>query len=83
MQPIIKRNNGTPHFKPNEIVNALLDHGQSRGFGLNEIARLPFSAEDYQQLMQLIGYTVNGYCELSTVSEKSKNIAEDIAATLK
>jgi len=80
MQPLIKVDN-TIRFKANEIVRDLVD-GLLPG-DLNKIVALVhrgrYSQEDYEQLMQLIGYSVNGYCELSGVSDISKDAAEDAA----
>ena len=60
-------NKHSPHgvirFKPNAIVRFLLDAGP---FDLNQISCMNFSDEDYTQLMQLIGYSVSGYGDLST-----------------
>lgn len=82
MQPIEKARDGTPRFKRNAIVAYLLDSMTNKGMGLNEISRMPFSREDYEQLMQLIGYSVGGYDELSMVSSKSKKEALTIAEKL-
>jgi hypothetical protein len=54
-------------FKSNEIVRFLLD---SYAPGLNSIRIMPFSRDDYQQLMQLIGYSVDGYSSLSCASQR-------------
>lgn len=82
MQPIAIEN-GRARFKENKIVSFLLEYCNGRGVGLNELAGMPWNKGDYEQLMQLIGYSVDGYCELSRVSDQSKNIAEMIAAKLK
>ena len=69
-------------FKRNAIVDALLDHGQKTGLGLNELAAGKagtFSNEDWQQLAQLIGYSLSGYSELSYVDDDAYGAAEIVA----
>ncbi len=60
---------GAVRFKQNGIVDALLEFAQARGFGLNEICRAvaegQYRCEDYEQLMQLIGYSVSGFGSLN------------------
>ena len=58
---------GVARFRRNRIVSLLLDGGP---FDLNQISKMEFSNEDYTQLMQLIGYSVSGYGELSTSPSK-------------
>ena len=53
---------GALRFRTNEIVRFLLDAGP---FGLNDLAKIPFSDDDRRQFAQLIGYSVDGYNELS------------------
>lgn len=67
-QPLIYVD-GILRFKENRIVSFLLEFARSKGVGLNEISMMPFSVEDRQQLAQLIGYSMSGYCELSYVDE--------------
>jgi len=62
MQPIVLAEDNVIRFKPNKIVQALLD--QNRGLDhldLNDIARMDFSQEDRMQFAQLIGFTVSGF----------------------
>jgi hypothetical protein len=69
-------------FKKNALVCALLDHGQATGLGLNELAckfYTPEHADDWQQLAQLIGYSLSGYGELSYVSDDSYSAAATMA----
>jgi hypothetical protein len=66
-QPLLKDKDGTMRFKPNTIVQFLLDHG---GFDMNKLAVIEqFSDEDRCQFAQLIGYSLSGYGELSYVSD--------------
>ncbi len=62
MQPMI---NG--RFKENKIVSYCLDNNTD----MNDIAIQGFSREDKEQFAQLIGYSFNGYGELSYVSDES------------
>ena len=72
IQPIIDVN-GVHRFKENKIVSALLDTGI---LDMNAIARLEFSTEDREQFAQLIGYSVDGFSELSYVSNATYRKAE-------
>jgi hypothetical protein len=83
MQPIEYTLDGVIRFKKNAIVDFLLNWASDRGMSLNEIAimrhRGQFSQEDYEQLMQLIGYSVSGYGDLmysGSVGEHSVEIAK-------
>lgn len=71
MQPVVLDEHGTPRFLENGIVRFLLDMGP---FDLNKLAVMrangQFTNEDYTHLMQLIGYSVDGYAELSTSPEE-------------
>lgn len=71
MQPIVDVQ-GIHRFKENKIVSYLLECAPT---DLYELATLPFSKEDREQLAQLIGYSVCGFCDLSYCSEKSKDKA--------
>lgn len=73
MQPIVEEK-GVRRFKRNSIVERLLDNGP---FDLNAIARWDVSDDDRVQLAQLIGYTVNGFCELSYVDGEAYHLAQE------
>lgn len=76
IQPLALDAHGVMRFKANKIVQRLLDFASERGMGLNEIAGMDFSAEDRQQLAQLIGYSLSGYGELrSYVDDDAYNAA--------
>jgi hypothetical protein len=79
MQPIERDEEGTARFKQNAIVRFLLDEYKP---GLNAIASMPFSRDDYQHLMQLIGYSVSGYGDLSCAWPEIVNTADDMADAL-
>lgn len=69
-QPLVRDSTGVIRFKENKIVRHLVDSFLD---SLNAISIMNFPKEDYQQLMQLIGYSVCGYCDLSSVAEESKD----------
>lgn len=71
MQPLVIDTRGRLRFKENLIVRKLLDYATERGYGLNEIAREEFDAEEQMQLAQLIGYSLSGYGTLSYVTDES------------
>jgi hypothetical protein len=59
---------GVARFKRNPIVDFLLKMGP---FDLNQISHMLYensnwTVDDYTQLMQLIGYSVSGYGDLSS-----------------
>lgn len=68
LQPIALDEYGTARFKVNKIVRHLLDFGQARSMGLNELATMGFPSEDWEQFAQLIGYSVGGFSDLSYAS---------------
>ena len=73
LQPVVMDEHGVIRFKPNKIVEHLLRNGK---INLNEIALLGFDAEDLQQLAQLIGYSLDGYSDLSYVDDAAWAAAE-------
>lgn len=76
MQPITRRKDGTIAFKPNKIVEHLLDHG---GIDLNHLSGLTFPQDDWVQFAQLIGYSVSGFHELSYVPDTAAAAASQAA----
>lgn len=68
MQPI-EMDKGNPRFKANSIVQFLTKDK------LNWLATLAFPQEDWEQLAQLIGYSVSGFCDLSYVRPEVANAA--------
>jgi len=82
IQPVIKDEDGIPRFRENAIVRYLLDLARKHKIAdLNSLADLPFSQDDREQFMQLIGYTITGYHELSFVSDESAAQASALAHT--
>jgi hypothetical protein len=77
LQPLITDNQGVVRFKENAIVRYLLDYNGNPGtkIDLNTLATLPFTQEDREQFAQLIGYSLNGFSELSYVSRETYEIA--------
>lgn len=73
IQPLIEDEHGVIRFKPNAIVQHLLDNG---GIDLNQIAVLDFSREDHEQFAQLIGYSWSGACDLSYMTDEVLDAAE-------
>lgn len=67
IQPICKDEYDTPRFKKNKIVRFLLDAGP---FDMNKLAMMDFSQEDRIQFAQLIGYSLDGFSELSYVNDE-------------
>jgi len=53
-------------FKPNALVQHLLDNG---GLDMNDLAMVECSQDDHEQFAQLIGYSLKGFHELSYVSD--------------
>ena len=62
VQPTITDQHGVLRFKANAIIRHLIDYGS---ISLNDIAVMNFDNDDRQQLAQLIGYSVDGYADLS------------------
>jgi hypothetical protein len=62
IQPLELDEAGWLRFKPNKIVQYLLDHG---GIDLNQLARVDFPQADREQFAQLIGYSFFGAGSLS------------------
>lgn len=79
IQPLAKDARGALRFKKNAIVDYLLEWATARGMGMNELARMDFTQDDWQQFAQLIGYSLSGYGELSYVSDDTYNAAAAMA----
>ena len=57
---------GVLRFTENKIVRMLLDNGP---FDMNQIQMMDFDDGDRQQLAQLIGYSLDGFCDLHYASD--------------
>lgn len=75
IQPL-SNEDGVLRFKKNSIVVFLLNNG---GFDLHKLAMMDFSKEDREQFVQLIGYSLSGFGELSYVSDETYSAAEQMA----
>ena len=73
VQTLEKDKHGILRFKKNKIVEFLLESGL---YDLNKLAMMNFADEDYEQFAQLIGYSLNGFGELSYVSDETYALAE-------
>ncbi len=83
LQPIYRDENGRARFRGNKIVRWMLDQSAlGRTFDLNTIATQDFPQADYVQFMQLIGYSVGGFHELSGVPDKACLAASEEARRL-
>jgi hypothetical protein len=71
LQPIYTDEHGTIRFKNNPLVEWIL----KQAGGLNAVAsRCPGKGEDYDQLLQLIGYSVSG----APLSEKCRARVDEV-----
>lgn len=75
IQPLYKDEEGTIRFKENEIITYLLDKGV---IDLNNLVNLDFQQSDWEQLYQLIGYSLSSYSTLTKVSDESYEAAVSI-----
>lgn len=73
MQPAETDSTGVLRFKANAIIRYLLDNGP---FNLTDLANMRFDIDDWSQFMQLIGYSLSGYLDLSSVSHESRERIE-------
>jgi hypothetical protein len=83
MQPVERAPDGVVRFKANKIVRFLIDWASARGMSLNELAVMDFPDADFEQLAQLIGYSVSGFGELSYVSPEAIAKADERAEALR
>lgn len=73
-QPMHIDEEGTVRFVPNAVVVHLLDNG---GLDMNALAMVDgIPPEDWRQFLQLIGYSVGGYCDYDAVDiEETKKVS--------
>jgi hypothetical protein len=69
IQPLVTDAHGRLRFKRNAIVDHLAE-GK-----LNDLACMDFPQEDWEQLAQLIGYSLDGFGTLSYVTDETYNRA--------
>jgi hypothetical protein len=79
MQPLEDDGRGVIRFKRNEIVKFLIEKGS---IDLNKLACEHFKAEDREQFAQLLGYSLESFCDLSYASETTKQAASEAAKQL-
>lgn len=82
MRPIALDQDGRPRFQENVVVRRLFDRASEHGYNMNHLrseADLHSAQADWEEFLQLIGYSTSGYGELSIVSAASV-IAADTAA---
>lgn len=85
MQPIVLgipgagSADGRPRFKPNAIVKRLFETGK---LDLNDISQWDVPLADKEQFWQLLGYSVDGFGDLSWPSQDTKDSADIEAARL-
>ena len=82
IQPLKDDAQGVKRFKANKIVQHLLDTHPA--CDMNTLARMEFSDDDRQQFAQLIGYSLSGYCSLSSYVDDAAyyaaaNVAEGMS----
>jgi hypothetical protein len=65
LQPLYRDAEGEIRFRENKFVRYMLNELRDHGIGLNELSNLQFDDDDWDQLMQLIGYSLDGYGDLS------------------
>lgn len=76
IQPLENDAKGVLRFRPNKIVQHLLDNG---GINLNDLTRIGFEREEWEQFAQLIGYSLSGFGTLSYVSDEVYDSAVQMA----
>lgn len=79
MQPVGLDEENRARFKQNDIVRFLYDFSRGKGMGLDELAGMPWGQDTWDHFHQLIGYSVDGYSELSLVSAEAKELADKLA----
>lgn len=57
-------------FKPNKIVQVLK---RTSKLNMDDLATMDFPIEDWEQFVQLIGYSVVGFGELSYVTSETRS----------
>jgi len=65
MQPVIMDKRKVARFKKNAIIEYLFEE---RLLDLNKLSMMDFPKDDYNQITQLLGYSVSGYGTLSTAN---------------
>lgn len=80
LQPMVPEPSKGGRFRANPLVEHLLQCAEAgQKCDLNDLARVPASAEDRQQFAMLIGYSLSGFLELSYVSDEMAERAVALA----
>lgn len=86
MQPVVWDGAGVLRFQENPIVRYLLDEATAKGLDLNFLHRQSkaqrWEKSDWEQFVQLIGYSISGFGELSYVTDRTYGKAEAKAESL-
>ncbi len=84
MQPIYLASDSVIRFRHNPLVTCIQRFAASKGFGLDELKKhLPSATDDdWQQLAQLLGYSVSGFGDLSYANPDTVQKADAIAVEL-
>lgn len=84
MQPVVEDSEGVVRFQANDLVRDLLDGLLKPDLNVIValVARGRYCTADYEQLMQLVGYSVSGYGDLSRVRPESIARADALAQAL-
>lgn len=73
-QPLAYDTSGVLRFRPNRLVMWLVEHAERTGLSLNDLAARAqtegVTNADECQLAQLLGYSVQGYLDLSYVDDE-------------
>lgn len=81
MQPLVVDSKGTVRFKKNQIVTDLLNRitTATENHITKKVIEGEYSRDDYNQLMQLVGYSVSGYGDLDLIDPNVAARASEIA----
>jgi hypothetical protein len=77
MRAIVKDPKGVVRFQANPIVVRLFDEAIKNGFGLQQLMLIcpHFSAQDWEEFLQLIGWPVSSYCAVNLTSSRGASSA--------
>jgi len=82
MQEVEVAADGVIRFRHNPLVQALQRHAARHGLDLNALFHVAHAKEDWSQLLQLLGYSVNGYGDCSEIVEEHLEAADEAAEAL-
>ena len=68
VQPLVYDEHGVLRFKKNAIVRFLLNTSK---YKLDKLGDMDFSDSDWEQFLQLIGYSVSHFSEWACVTEET------------